>query len=378
MTSLLTALAASSGSASSGSASSGPAARMPTAAPPTTSSPPSAAIAWTATTSATPAVDAVRRVPFQNVVFFDVISGERRVKRKRTRGLSIALLTVLVGTSVSAPAAEAHPNSSESPARVHATSTAGPPAAKANGTANMNGTASVQYDKASADAALAYWTPARMKAVTSKAVTSSPQKGAPLRLGAATATAASAPVHSNSIGTLFYHYPLNPFDPVNGLGVDVYCTGEVINTQAKNIIATAAHCILPHYDMSLGPLHIPFASMNIVPVFVPAYNDGNAPFGRWTVSHADYPEAFRGFNNQDYDFGVYTAYPDPAGGGRQLGDVVGMLSSPSTRFLIPACSWSMGPLADSTKGASETTLTSAWCGTTTSPASFPRLCSVRA
>jgi V8-like Glu-specific endopeptidase len=102
------------------------------------------------------------------------------------------------------------------------------------------------------------------------------------------ATRAATPVPT-TVGKLYFTEPD---------GSDHSCSGATINSDAKNLIHTAAHCV---YTYGAG--------WNVNIVFVPAYFNGSRPFGTWNYSLARTFNAW--INSQDYthDQAFVSFYP---------------------------------------------------------------------
>ncbi|WDN57435.1 trypsin-like peptidase domain-containing protein (plasmid) [Streptomyces clavuligerus] len=140
-------------------------------------------------------------------------------------------------------------------------------------------------------AALAHWTPARIKAV-GKSVDlgptgpkTKPWRGTPLK----------------TVGRLFF---------VNANGADTWCSGTAVNSANKSVVMTAAHCVRrgsspynTHMDM----------------VFVPGYSKGAQPHGAFAVRAAMTPRSWE--NDSVNDIAALTL--DTGATGRRLTDVVG-------------------------------------------------------
>lgn len=84
-----------------------------------------------------------------------------------------------------------------------------------------------------------------------------------------------------------------------------YCSASVVDSPGGDVIVTAAHCL---------------ASDTHDTVFVPAYRDGNAPYGIWKV--ADVVEDTRWTEDNDPDLDVAFAVLNPLHG-KEVQQVVG-------------------------------------------------------
>lgn len=167
-----------------------------------------------------------------------------------------------------------------------ATAVAGPaPAAPADPVSVLTYTAKERQE------ALAYWTPARIKAV-GKSVDLGPTgpKAKPWR-GAALKT----------VGRLSF---------VNANGADTWCTATAVKSANRSAVMTAAHCV----RRGSSP-----ANTNIAMVFVPAYNKGTMPYGAFAVRAAVTPRNWENDSTDD----LSTLVVDADKSGRKLTDVVG-------------------------------------------------------
>jgi hypothetical protein len=190
------------------------------------------------------------------------------------------------------------------------------------------------------DAAVrAYWTPARMRAakpVETPAPESSgsgggadgadgpPRVVAPVAAGSAEVERLSAGVVESEPTTRFAHVDRDeirnpsavPFRSHGkvffSLGGDDYvCSGTAISAPGRSVVWTAGHCV---YD----PFEGRFAGNW---VFVPAYRDGESPFGKWPAERLATTKQWRGNINLKYDLGA--AEVQKEAGGQTLTDVVG-------------------------------------------------------
>ncbi|QEV56645.1 peptidase [Streptomyces platensis] len=169
---------------------------------------------------------------------------------------------------------------------IPATAVAGPaPAASADPVSVLSYTAKERQE------ALAYWTPARIKAV-GKSVDLGPTgpKAKPWR-GTALKT----------VGRLFF---------VNANGADTWCTATAVKSANRSAVMTAAHCVRRGSS--------PF-NTNIEMVFVPAYSKGKMPYGAFAVRTAVTPRNWENDSTDD----LSTLVVDADKNGRKLTDVVG-------------------------------------------------------
>ncbi|MGW3012079.1 trypsin-like serine peptidase [Streptomyces sp. NPDC001219] len=138
--------------------------------------------------------------------------------------------------------------------------------------------------------ALAYWTPARVKAV-GKSVDLGPTgpKAKPWQ-GTAMKT----------VGRLFF---------VNANGADTWCTATAVKSANRSAVMTAAHCV--RRGSSPG-------NTNIAMVFVPGYSKGKMPHGAFAVRAAVTPRSWETDSTDD----LSTLVVDADKSGRKLTDVV--------------------------------------------------------
>lgn len=139
--------------------------------------------------------------------------------------------------------------------------------------------------------ALAYWTPARIKAV-GKSVDlgptgpkAKPYKGTPLK----------------TVGRLFF---------VNSRGADTWCTATAVKSANRSAVMTAAHCV----RLGSSP-----GNTNFSMVFVPGYSKGEKPYGAFAVRSAATPRTWETDSTND----MAALVVDPDSKGRELTDVVG-------------------------------------------------------
>ncbi|MEW1748972.1 trypsin-like serine peptidase [Streptomyces angustmyceticus] len=149
----------------------------------------------------------------------------------------------------------------------------------------------VTYTAAERREALAYWTPARIKAV-GKSVDLGPTgpKSQPWR-GATMKT----------VGRLFF---------VNADGADSWCTATAVRSANRSVVMTAGHCV--RRPASPFNTHVDL-------VFVPGYHKGAQPYGAFPVRAALAPRTWAEDGVND----VAALAVDADAKGRRLTDVVG-------------------------------------------------------
>ncbi|MFF1377602.1 trypsin-like serine peptidase [Streptomyces sp. NPDC058308] len=196
-----------------------------------------------------------------------------RPLRRRATGLAMAGTVFALAASVPATAA-----ADRAPAAPAPTAAAGPVSV-------------LKYTAQERRQALAYWTPARMKAV-GKSVDlgptgplAKPWRGTTLK----------------TVGRLFF---------VNASGADTWCTATAVKSANRSAVLTAAHCV----RRGSSP-----ANTNISMVFVPGYHKGKAPYGAFAVRQAVTPRAWQ--EDSANDMSALTV--DAGENGKKLTSVVG-------------------------------------------------------
>lgn len=101
-------------------------------------------------------------------------------------------------------------------------------------------------------------------------------------------------------GKVFFTDPLT--------GYNYVCSGTAVNSANRSVVWSAGHCL---YDGGY------FTNW----VFVPAYRDGEAPFGVWPALELRVPLQWSATYNLRYDFGAAVVSPDASG--TRLVDLVG-------------------------------------------------------
>jgi V8-like Glu-specific endopeptidase len=180
----------------------------------------------------------------------------------------------------------------------------------ASGTAtaapNLNSTT---ISAASQERARSFWTTERMRAAQpldlptltvtpGKAPAGAPSVVEPLAFpsGGAPWTGGGAVV--NTTGRVFFTYQ----------GRTASCSGSAVNSGNKSTVITAGHCV-----KLTGAFHTNW-------VFVPAYNNGSAPFGTWTARALMATPQWVASENITYDIGAAVVNTL---NGASLTDVVG-------------------------------------------------------
>ena len=147
-------------------------------------------------------------------------------------------------------------------------------------------------------AAVRFWTPARMAAAT-------PLSAAPAaRAPAGEPSGTPSPTHFAgvpTVGALFFTTGTKQH----------FCTASVMISKPENLILTAAHCV---YGSSYATKI----------AFVPKYHSGKRPYGVWPVRKITVAAGWRSSHNQNLDF-AFLAVAPPAGTHRPVQRVTGGL-----------------------------------------------------
>jgi V8-like Glu-specific endopeptidase len=149
--------------------------------------------------------------------------------------------------------------------------------------------------KADQDRVKEYWTPSRMKNAT--------PMGAKVTGQAKRPSAAASAVQETPqprFGKVFFTLG----------GVNYVCSGTATNSSNGDVVTTAGHCV----NEGPGAFATNFA-------FVPAYNNGAAPYGTWTAQTLYTTAAWA--NSGDFDYDVGFAVMNENGSGQSLTGVVG-------------------------------------------------------
>jgi hypothetical protein len=183
--------------------------------------------------------------------------------------------------------------------------------------------------------AVQYWTSARMRSARSldaialparaRALTSVPtaKRGVPARVaphivrGKASPAGGAGPGFGSSAAPWWGSVTSPPattsgrifFTGNDGLGYS--CSGSTVNSGGKNLVWTAGHCV------HTGGSGTWFRNW----VFVPRYNNGNAPYGTWSARQLWSWTLWTQNGDRAYDIGVAVMNPDVWG--RRIVNVVG-------------------------------------------------------
>ena len=93
-------------------------------------------------------------------------------------------------------------------------------------------------------------------------------------------------------------------------GANYVCSGNAVSSDNGSTVATAGHCV----NEGPGAYATNF-------IFVPAYENGAAPYGKWTAKALYAPTEWVSNGDMTFDTGFAVVNPDAKG--RQLTDVVG-------------------------------------------------------
>lgn len=94
-------------------------------------------------------------------------------------------------------------------------------------------------------------------------------------------------------------------------GFDYMCSGTAVISDNESTVWTAGHCV---HGGAGQTYHFNW-------IFVPGYDDGDAPYGVWTAETLSTPTGWARYSSLKYDVGAATVAPN---GGMTLGDTVGM------------------------------------------------------
>lgn len=149
-------------------------------------------------------------------------------------------------------------------------------------------------------AAEAYWTPERMKSAIPADATVAGDAG----------TAAAAPDMAPAA------VPENPRSQLGKVfftlgGVNYVCSGTATNSGNGDVVTTAGHCL---HEGGGGSFASQFT-------FVPAYNNGSAPYGQWSASDLFTSSGWA--NSGDFNVDVGFAVMNENASGQSLTSVVG-------------------------------------------------------
>lgn len=93
-------------------------------------------------------------------------------------------------------------------------------------------------------------------------------------------------------------------------GANYVCSGNSVSAKNKSTVSTAGHCV----NEGPGTFATNF-------VFVPAYENGTAPYGKWTATSLYAPTQWSSGGDMAYDTGFAVVGPNSSG--QNLADVVG-------------------------------------------------------
>lgn len=177
-----------------------------------------------------------------------------------------------------------------------------------------------------------FWTPARLRAAAPRALLHvepadlegpGDDRGEPYEVSAVEQTtyssSSAAAAGSTGRGPIpFQRFQLDPLaDPSYAAHGMVFgssptglfsCSGTAIASDNKSVVWTAGHCL----ELNDQP------SENVV--FIPGYQEGDEPFGRFPATLQVTPAAWQQREAPEFDFGAFTVGTN--GSGQLLGDVV--------------------------------------------------------
>jgi V8-like Glu-specific endopeptidase len=122
----------------------------------------------------------------------------------------------------------------------------------------------VHHNKQTADQVVRYWTPARMKNAKPVERVVSPSPKAKPGSGGSSATSVEVPQpYPSAHGKVFF---------TSNEGINYVCSGTALLSTNESVVWTAGHCV----NEGPGDFYTNF-------LFVPAYRDGAAPYGRFAA-----------------------------------------------------------------------------------------------
>jgi hypothetical protein len=152
--------------------------------------------------------------------------------------------------------------------------------------------------KAEQQRVVGYWTQARMKNAIPRGKAINPGKGKP-GSGGSSAAAVQVPTQSQ-LGKVFFTLG----------GVNYVCSGTATASSNRDVVTTAGHCL----NEGPGAYATNFA-------FVPAYDNGSAPYGTWTAKSLLTTNEWK--NSGDFNHDVGFAVMNSNASGQSLTDVTG-------------------------------------------------------
>jgi hypothetical protein len=117
-----------------------------------------------------------------------------------------------------------------------------------------------------------------------------------------------------TVGILNYHVTLGPWT------YHFNCTGTVLNTPGRDVVATAGHCMFNDLKRMGYKVHL-WMEFALPDSFIPMQQGGTAPYGVWQVKSKYMDPRWRNGQHPDADFGAYVIQPNAQG--QRIQDVVG-------------------------------------------------------
>jgi hypothetical protein len=153
-----------------------------------------------------------------------------------------------------------------------------------------------------------YWTPARMRAARPLDLVVDGAGRGRLRVGASVAESASASFLAISTPDVF-PYSVNGRIFIRRGKLAGYCSGTAIDSPTRQLVLTAGHCVNSGVEGGRASVWSDFLE------FVPAYDDGLAPFGAFVARHGKVfaPKQWTKHGNPDFDMGAFLTHPNSEG-----------------------------------------------------------------
>lgn len=165
------------------------------------------------------------------------------------------------------------------------------------------------------EGAAEFWTPERMRSAIPGDVLAKRAMERGVATGASRAVQGKAAKVPSTQGKRTIAASENPVPHIGKVffsmgGSNYVCSGNSVTSANKSTVSTAGHCL----NEGPGAFATNF-------VFVPAYENGAAPYGKWAANQLFAPIQWSASGDMTYDTGF--AVVTPNAGGQRLSDVVG-------------------------------------------------------
>lgn len=188
-------------------------------------------------------------------------------------------------------------------------------ATAAPGASDDHHTPSVSRATLSASGAAAYWTPEKMRSAIPGDVLAKRAMERGVATGTAKTPQGKATKVPSTKGKPTIAASENPVAHIGKVfftlgGSNYVCSGNSVVSGNKSTVSTAGHCL----NEGPGDFATNF-------VFVPAYENGSAPYGKWAADQLFAPTQWSSNGDMTYDTGFAVVTPNAAE--QRLSDVVG-------------------------------------------------------